>query len=426
MLEFAATGSLPAPLPVSADPFAHPDTLRRVQPIASEEELRLALDFPWDKWSVFLHPSQRELVEKDFSGPARVTGSAGTGKTIVALHRAARAVRNDQQARVLLTTFSRPFANALQAKLGILLGDDASALARVTVGSFEDIASELYQLATARRPALAAIEMQQAAIERAISETEFAELPARFVFAEWRQVVDAWGLGDLDSYASVPRIGRRGRLGAKQREALWPVFERVRQLLADRGLLTAPQLAGTVAEVFGARQEKPYSHVVVDEAQDLGVAELRMMGAIAAGPNALFFAGDLAQRIFQPPFSWLALGVDVRGRSSSLRINYRRSRQIREAADLLLPRLVRDVDGFEDDRAGAQSVVEGAPPAIERCADDESEVAKAAAYLRAVIDDNILPSEVSVFVRSEVDLPRARPAVAAAGQEGQQLTERAT
>src|SRR5690606_8674285 len=56
LLDYAATGRLPKPVPAPADPFAHPDTLRRVQTIASEKELRLALDFPWDKWSVYLHP----------------------------------------------------------------------------------------------------------------------------------------------------------------------------------------------------------------------------------------------------------------------------------------------------------------------------------------------------------------------------------
>lgn len=155
LLEFAATGRLPTPTPAPVDPFAHPDTLRRVQTITSEEELRLALEFPWDKWSVFLHPSQRDVVERDYAGPARVTGTAGTGKTIVALHRAARAVRENDKARVLLTSFSRPLANALRAKLAILLAEDADRLARISIASFEDAASELFQLATGRKPVLA-------------------------------------------------------------------------------------------------------------------------------------------------------------------------------------------------------------------------------------------------------------------------------
>lgn len=402
----------------------HPDTLRRVQTISSEEELRLALDFPWDKWSVFLHPSQREIADKDFSGPARVTGTAGTGKTIVALHRAARAVRNDPQARVLLTTFSRPLASALQPKLRVLLGDDPALIGRINVASFEDAASELYQLATARKPILASADIQQIAVERALAKTGYSDLPARFVLAEWRQVVDAWNLRDPESYTNVPRIGRRGRLGAKQREALWPVFEAVRDLLTARSLLTLSQLYATVEDAYADRPDKPFTHIVIDEAQDLGVGELRMMSGLASGPNALFFAGDLGQRIFQLPFSWLALGVDVRGRSSGLKINYRTSRQIRETADQLLPRKVRDADGIEDDRTDAQSVFEGPPPTIAVCADESIEIAKVADFIRASVADGAEPSEIGVIVRCEDQLPRARAAVAAAEMEARQLTER--
>jgi hypothetical protein len=425
LLDYAATGRLPTPEPAPVDPFAHPDTLRRVQTITSEEELRLALDFPWDKWSVFLHPSQRDVVDRDFSGPARVTGTAGTGKTIVALHRAARAVREDAQARILLTSFSRPLANALRAKLAILLADDPAKLARVSIASFEDAASELFQLATGRRPTLAPIDAQQAALERAIADLGYTDLSPRFVFSEWRQIVDAWNLPDVASYAKVPRIGRRNRLGSKQRETLWPVFEAARRTLAARGFVTSSQLFAAVEADAKAKVDKPFTHVIVDEAQDLGVAELRMMGALAIGPNAHFFAGDLGQRIFQLPFSWLTLGVDVRGRSSSLRINYRTSRQIREAADQLLPPKVRDVDGIEDDRTGAQSVFEGPAPTIVECADQADETAKVAAYLRAAIDDGISAAEIGVFVRSTEYLPRCRAAVAAAGLEARQLTERA-
>lgn len=425
LLDYAATGRLQKPQPVTADPFAHPDTLRRVQTITSEEELRQALDYPWDKWSVYLHPSQREVVDRDFTGPARVTGTAGTGKTIVALHRAARAVRDNPKARVLLTSFSRPLANALKPKLCILLADQPALLDRVSIASFEDAAAELYQLSTGRRATLASAEVQQAALEQAAKALEYKDLPLRFLLSEWRQVVDAWNLPDLESYATVPRIGRRNRLGTKQREALWPVFEAARQSLRAKGLLTSCQLFAAVEQAYGSRSEKPFTHVVVDEAQDLGVAELRMMGALASGPNALFFAGDLGQRIFQLPFSWRALGVDVRGRSSSLRINYRTSRQIREAADQLLPLKVRDVDGIEDDRTGAQSVFEGPAPMVSEQASAAEECTSVARFLRQAAEDGIEPNELGVFVRSNDQLSRARSAIAEAGLEARQLSERA-
>lgn len=426
LLDYAATGRLPLPQAAEpeATPFEHPDTLRRVRAIETSDELRQALDFPWDKWGVFLHPSQRGVVERDYSGPARVTGSAGTGKTIVALHRAARAVRDDPKARVLLTTFSRPLANALKAKLSVLLSDDAPRMERVDVASFEDVAVELYQLATGRRPALATVEVQRAALDRAIADTGYADLPARFIWSEWRSVVDGWAIADAESYGTVPRIGRRGRLGAKQREALWPVFAAARHILASRGLLTLCQLFEAVRDANADRTAKPFTHVIVDEAQDLGVGELRMMAAIADAPNALFFAGDLGQRIFQHPFSWRSLGVDVRGRSPALRINYRTSRQIREAADKLLPPSVRDVDGNDDDRTGAQSVFEGPQPEIIPYADGDAERVGVATFLRTASDAGIEPFEIGVFVRSGEELGRARAAILEAGLDSRQLSER--
>lgn len=424
LLDYAATGRLSIPELATINAAEHPDTLRRVITIASSEDLQAALDFPWDKWSVFLHPSQRDIVDRNFSGPARVTGSAGTGKTIVALHRAAKAVREDAHAQVLLTTFSRPLASALRAKLAILLTGDHGLIDRVSVASFEDAASDLYQLATGRRPMVASPEVQQAALDRAIATHGYAELPTRFVWSEWRQVVDGWGIADLEAYASVPRVGRRNRLSAKQRELLWPVFEGARQALKSRGMVTLCQLYAAVATHFSGRTDKPYTRVIVDEAQDLGVNELRMMAELAGGPGALFFAGDLGQRIFQQPFSWKSLGVDVRGRSSSLRINYRTSRQIREAADKLLPPKVADVDGIEDSRTGAQSVFEGPPPVVAKCENTAAEAAALAAFLREASDAGITPFEIGVFVRSDNQLARARAAIGMSGLSCRQLSDR--
>ncbi len=127
--------------------------------------------------------------------------------------------------------------------------------------------------------------------------------------------------------------------------------------------------------------------------------------------------------LFQHPFSWLSLGVDVRGRSYGLRINYRTSRQIREAADQLLPRLVQDVDGIEDDRSGAQSVFEGPSPQIIECADDDEEITKVSAWLAAVISNGVEPAEIGLVVRSDEYLARARRVLSAAGLEGRQVTE---
>jgi superfamily I DNA/RNA helicase len=151
---------------------------------------------------------------------------------------------------------------------------------------------------------------------------------------------------------------------------------------------------------------------VVDEAQDVGVAELRFLAALGAGrPDGLFFAGDLGQRIFQQPFSWLSLGVDVRGRSYTLGINYRTSHQIRVQADRLLPPALSDVDGISEDRRGTISVFNGPAPEIDTFDDPEQEIEAVGEWITVRLRDGVQPHEIGIFVRFDSRAARgsARP-----------------
>src|SRR3984957_10935221 len=424
-----ATGAKPqipvVTAPAAVSPFEHPDAQRRFRVMEDVEELKRALDFPWDQWTVFLHPSQRQVVEQSFSGSARVSGSAGTGKTVVALHRAAIILRQHPQARLLLTTFSLPLANALEGKLCILTGEDSGVVPRVTVLPFRGVANELFTLAFGHHPRAATEDQIRGALKTAAVEASLNSFTPRFLASEWLNVVDAWQLDSLEAYQDVPRLGRKNRLGAKQREKIWPVFVRARQLIEAQGLLTWPSIFGTVTTHFAARADKPFTHAVIDEAQDLGVSELRMLAAVTpTGPDALFFAGDLGQRIFQEPFSWKALGIDIRGRSRTLKVNYRTSHQIRQAADRLLPKIVQDVDGNEQDRRGTVSVFNGPDPEIQIYGDPERESAGVADWIKKAVDGGIAPAEIGIFVRSNDQLARARAAVKAAGHTQLELSER--
>jgi hypothetical protein len=430
LLDYAATGILRRPEAVveaeaPADPFRHPDALRRFLTVESADELRAALDAPWDKWSVFLHPSQRAVVERSYNGPARVAGSAGTGKTVVAVHRAVRLIRDDPTAPVLLTTFSEPLAGSLRGKLAVLAGPDTSIVPRITVASFEGLAVELFQLAFGRKPRVASADQVEGALAIAARDAGLKGFSQRFLAAEWASVIDAWRVGDAGAYAEVPRLGRKNRLGSRQREALWPVFEAAGGALKAQGVLTWAGVFHALADHYVGKADKPFTHIVVDEAQDLGVPELRLLCAIAPeGQDRLFFAGDLGQRIFQQPFSWKALGADVRGRSTTLKVNYRTSQQIREAADRLLPNMVRDVDGREEERRGTISVFEGPAPEIALSEDATTEGQRVAEFIREIIASGTAPAEIGVFVRSRRELPRARAAVEAAGQQPIELSER--
>lgn len=411
--------------PEQASPFEHPDAQRRFRVMDDADELKRALEYPWDQWAVFLHPSQRQVADQSFSGPARVSGSAGTGKTVVALHRAANILKRDPAARLLLTTFSLPLANALEGKLRILAGIEKGVVPRASILPFRGVASDLFTLAFGHHPRSASDDQVRAALAAAAKELGVTGFTQRFLVSEWLNVVDAWQVPDLAAYQNVPRLGRKNRLGVKQRETLWPVFDKARKMLSAQGVLTWPIIFGEVTRHFSARAEKPFTHAVVDEAQDLGVPELRMLAAIVPeGPDRLFFAGDLGQRIFQEPFSWKALGVDIRGRSRTLKVNYRTSHQIRQAADRLLPKVVQDVDGIEQDRRGTVSVFNGPDPEIMTFADVDAETAGIAAWIGEKIAEGIGAAEIGIFVRSNRELVRARAAVKAAGHTQLELSER--
>jgi superfamily I DNA/RNA helicase len=207
-------------------------------------------------------------------------------------------------------------------------------------------------------------------------------------------------------------MGRKSRLGPNQRARLWPVFQAVRDALAAERYTTWADVFTGLAYAFAARDRKPFDHVVIDEAQDLAPAELRFFSALAPkGSDALFMSGDIGQRIFQHPYSWASLGVDVRGRSQTLRVCYRTSQQIRRAADRLLSTVLRDNDGSEDDRRGIVSVFEGPRPEIKRV---ETVRAEAEAVREAVagwMSDGILPHEIGLFVRVPDLVARSRAAV---------------
>ncbi len=409
LLAYIVTGILPVPTPVTvADPFQHPDTQRRIRVVENAEELEQALSFPWEKWIVFLHPGQRALVEAQFSGPVRVAGSAGTGKTVVALHRA-RHLAQAPDARVLLTTFSDPLALALERRLHILTGDASEVVPRITVASFEGIAQELYQLAFGRKPPIAPDDFVRSLLLKGAESADMKGVTERFLVSEWTHVVDAWQVKSAEAYAEVPRLGRKGRLGARQRDRLWPVFEHVLRELGARGFETKASVFHALTAHYGVKSDKPFTHVVVDEAQDLGVPELRFMRAIAPdGPDALFFTGDLGQRIFQQPFSWKGLGVDVQGRSVTLMVNYRTSHQIRQAADRLLGASVADVDGREESRRGTVSVFNGPEPIISVFDTPEQEGAAVAAFIESALADGLKPEEIAVFVRVRATNSQAR------------------
>jgi mRNA-degrading endonuclease RelE of RelBE toxin-antitoxin system len=407
-----ATGGKPA-IPEAAketSPFEHPDAKRRFRIVQNADELQQALDYPWEKWTVFLHPGQREWVERNYNGPARITGSAGTGKTVVALHRAAHLARTKPEARIFLATFSETLASALKTKLRRLLGAEPRLAERIDVHSMTSLGLRLHKTLLGPAKILPAAEVN-ARLQKAASGFP-AQFTPNFLRTEWEQVVDAWQIESWEGYRDVARLGRKTRLPEARRQALWQIFAALREELAAENLVTESAVFTRLAEYIAQAPQPPFEHAIIDEAQDLSVAQLRFFAALGGNrPTALFFAGDVGQRIFQQPFSWKALGVDIRGRSRTLRVNYRTSHQIRSHADRLLGPEITDADGNVEARNHTISAFNGVPPEISMHADMEDEERHITEWIQSHLAAGALPHEIGIFVRSTNEIPRAQRAV---------------
>jgi len=329
----------------------------------------LAGDFA--RWQVFLHPLQRKIVERSYSGPARVSGGPGTGKTIVALHRvrhlAGRLPPGDGK-DVLFTTYNKNLAADLRGRLLELAGRDI--LDRVDVVNIDALASRVVAEAEpgARRNWMddaKAVELW----EEILLELGTEHWDATFLHDEWSQVILGQALGSRDEYFRARRAGRGRTLNRAQRAEVWQLAERFTKRLTEANLWTFRRVAAHAARIERDRaqaQGHRYRHVVVDEAQDLSPAHWMLLRAMAApGPDDMFLAGDTHQRIYDNYVSLGSLGIAIRGRSTRLTLSYRSTHQILTAAEALLGNEEwDDLDGGTDSLAGYRSVLRGPRPSL--------------------------------------------------------------
>jgi len=394
----------------------HPDAQRRFALVSDEAALHAALDFPWHKWTVFLHPDQRKFTELSYKGSARVSGSAGTGKTIVALHRAVYLHKQNPEKNILLCTFTKTLASALKQKLGILLAQDEAALEKIDVMHLEGIAFA-HLKRNGRQPNIASKTQLLNFLRRSAQSVQVTNYENGFLLSEWENVIDDWGIETLEEYTGLSRVGRKSKLGTNQRNDLWRIFDETKQHLKSRNLTTWSHIFRELSLTNDPSAQ--YDHVIIDEAQDISSAELSFLARhYGDKPNGLFFAGDIGQRIFRAPFSWSSLGVDVRGKSNILKVNYRTSQQIRAKADLLLPKEIKDGDNQSEDRSGTVSVFSGEPPKINLSDDEAGEAKIVSDWIKEQVDQGIAPTEIGVFVRTEHQYKRALNAIKNSGNTG--------
>jgi hypothetical protein len=299
--------------------------------ITDAAEMEKLLAAPLEQWRIFLHPSQRRLVEMRASGPVRVLGSAGTGKTVVAMHRAAWLVRNacSTGQKVLFTTFTRNLAADIAANLKKLCTREE--WERIEVINLDAWARRFlekqgFNLKLTYEHA-SREDLWKKAVDIAVPPPAF--LP-EFVRSEWDNVIQANGIESCDAYLIISRVGRHRRLSRLERKQLWPVFEEYRALLNEHGLSEPADAFRTASRLIETRSISfPYRSVLVDESQDFGNEAFRLIRALVPpSENDLFLVGDAHQRIYGHQVVLSRCGIDIRGRGRKLRINYRTTEEL--------------------------------------------------------------------------------------------------
>lgn len=381
---------------------------RKFVVVESELELQQMLDAPLEQWRVFLHPTQRKLVERNWNGPVRVLGGAGTGKTVVAMHRSrwlARYVLNDDE-RLLFTTFSRNLAMDIKANLSKICTTDE--MKKIEVVNISAWLSRF--LKHERQPAQIVYPgddrfeaMFKHALTLAPSDLSF---PDTFYLEEWQQVVLPQRALTEQDYFKCSRVGRGIALSRKQRAAIWPVFKELRAQLHQAGCITEIDAGFLACDLLDeGKVVRPYRCAVVDEVQDFGIESLRLIRALVPEQeNDLMVVGDGHQRIYNRRSPLGKCGINIRGRGRKLKLNYRTTEQIRRFATALLEgQAFDDLDEGIDGHNDYLSLIQGPPPILKGFRDQASECSWVVDQIRQCLAGGILPQDICVVGRTGVE-----------------------
>ena len=345
--------------------------------VEGEEELQAIMQEPLEKWRIFLHPTQRKVVEKNFNGPARVLGGAGTGKTVVAMHRAKMLASNlESNEKILFTTYTKNLAEDIKDNLRKIC--TAEEMKRIDIINLDAWVSNFLRRQGYEYQIVYDEEVDKAwrdAIAIAGGDLNFVE---NFYKDEWVKVVQAQEVYDKVSYCKASRIGRGVRLDRKVRMQIWDVFDEYQNIMNEklqRDVETAMYECRKILE--NKKLTGQYTSIIVDEAQDLSPSAYRLLRSLAGDEhrNDIFIVGDSHQRIYRNKAVLSKCAINVRGRSSYLRINYRTTEEIRKFAFGLLNGVsFDDLDDDYDNGKGCQSLTHGDKPEIKEFATPEEEL----------------------------------------------------
>jgi superfamily I DNA/RNA helicase len=395
----------------------------RVAFVSGQDELQRILAHPFAAWRIFLHPNQRKIAYRSsYAGPAQVTGGAGTGKTVTALHRtaflaerqSAPGLAASDEPPILLTTFTKSLAEALESQLAILV-EDEDVRHRVEILNVDRLAHRIVREARGL-PSIVDLANERRHWATAAEDAGLAFSPS-FLQHEWEQVILAQDLYTEQAYLTCLRSGRGRPLTKAQRSQVWQIVQRVAAELQAAGESTHLQIANEATHLVRESRRARYQHVIVDEGQDLHPAQWRLLrAAVAPGPDDLFIAADPYQRIYDNRVSLASLGISVRGRSRRLTVNYRTTAEILAwAVPLLGSTPATGLDGEVDSLLGYRSPMHGRRPTVKGAASREEELDALAGQIRAWLDSGIEAHAIGIAARASHMVKQARDTLRAAG-----------
>ncbi|MEV0419112.1 UvrD-helicase domain-containing protein [Streptosporangium canum] len=396
-------------------------TPERVVLVEGPDELMEVFRHPFALWKIYLHPAQHRVAHAAFNGSARVTGGPGTGKTVVALHRAHH-LAGLGAGPVLVTTFTSTLSASLEAGLR-LLADSAQVRDSIEVRHVDQLSYQIF----AERHGRAAIlrDKEEKDIWRRVIKRLDVPFTETFLAEEWRHVVLAQEVTSAAGYLEAKREGRGRGLGSRQKAQVWQAVWEFEEELRRRRVWTYETICVEATRLLGERADKPYQHIVVDEAQDLHPVQWRLLrAAVPEGPDDLFIAGDTHQRIYNSRVSLREIGIRVAGRSARLTINYRTTAEILAwSLGMLHGERIDDMDGGLDTVAGYRSQVHGRPPELRGLRVQKDELDALAHKVRQWLDAGVDPGEIGIAARSNMLADAALAALARAGIPARSLAK---
>lgn len=374
----------------------NPHTARRVVRVRSADDLERMLDAPLEKWRVFLHPQQRFLASQPCSGPTLLLGGAGTGKSVVAMHRAAHLAKSLEQGdRILFTTFTANLAATTRDLLRGLAGD---AFDRIDVTNLHALAVRWIE----------SFNLKIATDDEVMSAWDQASLGltptygADFLRDEWRYAFLVKGIETQKDYLPMSRVGRSPAITRRQRLEVWRAFEAFARVLESQRKVQWADVPRFAREMVAKSDQRPYRHVIVDEGQDFGAPDWKLIRAfVPPGRNDLFVVADPRQRIYHSPIDLHDCGIDLGERIHRLQVNYRTTEQIRHWATERTPlSAAHDLSGSGFHDFPTHSLLEGPEPEFVHSKDRASE-ARTLAKLVDRLTREYAAHEIAIVVRAK-------------------------